>query len=254
MLVYGAGVPLLLTDMDGSAARWVGPMMAGGVAGRLGTLPFAADAELLVDEIPLVLGLSAWTIYQTVGWSSWTRHASSKPDRSSGVGLMVSGVGSALAIGVPAYTQLDLEQSLAVQSLGIWGSWLGGWGGLVANLDRESQGLPVELALGDVFLTGAFLTVAGGWQPSWRTVGGFNAMGAGGAVVGSVVGIAASAQPPGVLASGWPHVGPRPWAGLVGRLPTTGSASRKSYVFISTPIFCIKSLSDFDFLPFLTLI
>ncbi len=192
--LIGAGVPLL-AGAESPDAAWVGPMLASGVAGHAATALLAPAATYTLDEGLMIGGLGVWGGVQAATWSAW---ADDHPDRFvssqvQGMGLMLTGVTGAVAMGLPAFTETTPADAAMSLSLGLWGSWLGAWS--ASLVDPEPDLRPAGLVSGDGALAVGLATTASVWDPSWGQVGVLNGLAVSGATTGALIGIAASGEP-----------------------------------------------------------
>ncbi|RME22910.1 MAG: hypothetical protein D6798_14640 [Deltaproteobacteria bacterium] len=118
-----------------------------------GALAYRAPGGLRFDDAMLVGLTTGWATWQTAGWSAVT-----DIDRryQGALVLTPAAIGAATAAATPLIA-VDFGDSLAATSLGLWGAYLGGAAGVLADADGDET---MRLALGfsDVGLvTGAVL-------------------------------------------------------------------------------------------------
>lgn len=181
----GAGLPLALGETE--PVPVVVPMLVGSVVGQ-GLGAVVAPRYALSEQDLLTLGLfESWTVWQAVGWNLYSRETGVESARALGLSLTLGGVGSAAAIGIAPHVDLSPEENALLVTGAAWGTWTGGWGGLL--LDGEPEQIwGSGLVLGDIGLIGAAAATAA-WDPSWVDVGLINGVGALGGALGGLSGV-----------------------------------------------------------------
>lgn len=189
----GMGVPLSLGVEEPSRAV-VGPMLAAGAAGQAFGALLAPRWEPNANDAALLAGLEGWTLYQSVGWSSFGRLYGATEAEVSGYALAAGGAGTLVAMGMAPALDVSFEGTTLLLSGGAWGTWFGAWGSQIAGADADGLWL-ASLAAGNGGLLGSAIAQGAGWHPTWRQAASINGGGLVGAAAGGLLGAIALYNP-----------------------------------------------------------
>ncbi len=175
------GAGLIVGALAGEAAgAWLGPR-------------YPADTTAALASG----GLSAWGLYQGIGWARWAaqdaRDDADSSAREQGLFSLNWALGSSLGLALPALDDLASGTSASALSAGAWGSAYGHW---VSTLARQTDNdrLRNMLLAGDAALITSLVAT------QFRPVSVTEALvvdgcGLAGATVGGLIGIAVNGEP-----------------------------------------------------------
>ncbi len=187
MVGLGAGLVVgefIELDYDTGSSLLKGAVWAGGTAG-LATGSYLAwknpNGIRANDVVFTGLG-TGWAIWQTTGWWSYA----DGPDATVGLNALVpAAVGSAAALASPKI-DIGVGDTLSATSLGLWGTYLGVAGSVLADADGE-QTLATTLVTSDIGLGAGILLMSPLVDASPVVVGMADAGGVVGATTGAVI-------------------------------------------------------------------